>query len=219
MLRAFTHRLPQAFAACYARGRFLWHLLAILVTFLLVSSGFDWWFFEHTRSAALYPLIMLAGIGGFFIPVFASVGLYIAGEWRHKEKDLLVRAGTAVAQASIVALVITSIYKVFTGRTQPEFLTDFSATDMSHAFHLGFFQNGVFWGWPSSHAAVAVAGAVALSLVWRSAPVRAAAAVWAAVVSAGAAVGFHWFSDVLAGIIIGAVAGIAAGERAAARQP
>lgn len=201
MIRDFLHRLPQRLIACYVGYRWVWHVLAALITAVLVLSGFDWWFFEHTRDM-WRPLILIAGLGGFFVPIILSLGLY----WGGKRG-----AGVAVGQASFLGWLITSFYKIFTGRVQPEYLTHVQTTDYSHVFHFGILKYGIFWGWPSSHAAVAVAGAVALWVAWPNKAVRLFALVWAAVVCAGAAVGFHWFSDVIAGIIVGAVVGSAVG--------
>jgi membrane-associated phospholipid phosphatase len=199
LIRAFLYRLPQRLVACYSGYRWVWHVLTALITVALVLSGFDWWFFEHTRDV-WRPLILVAGLGGFFMPIIISLGLYFTGH---------TRAGVAVGQASFLGWLITSFYKIFTGRIQPEYLTHLQATDYSRDFHFGIWQHGIFWGWPSSHAAAAVAGMVALYLVWPNRFVRALALVWAAVVCMGAAVGFHWFSDVIAGAIIGAVIGTA----------
>ena len=198
--------MPRRFVDSYRGYRWAWHVLAVLSTFALVISGFDWWFFEQTRSSFLYPLIMLAGIGGFFVPVLMPIVLYWWGEWRSNSK--LKRLGAAVAQAELLAIVISSVYKAFTGRIQPEFLTNLSTVDISHAFHFGFLQHGIFWGWPSSHAAVACAGMSVIFFMYKQWPVRTVAVVYALIISAGAAVGFHWFSDVVAGIIIGTTIGL-----------
>jgi membrane-associated phospholipid phosphatase len=210
MIRALLHRLPHKLWAAYRGHRILWHVFAGLLTAVLVLSGFDWWFFQETREPWLYGLIMLAGIGGFFIPILVPVALYVTGEWRNRPH--LLHAGVAMAQAEAVASIIVAVYKTFTGRIQPEFLTTFNTTDISRNFNFGFFEHGIFWGWPSSHAAVAIAGATALYLAWPNKHVRAAIVAWAVVVSAGAAVGFHWFSDVVAGIIVGIVVGFAVWE-------
>jgi membrane-associated phospholipid phosphatase len=199
MVRAFMHRLPHRLAACYAGYRWVWHLVAVVLTAALVLSGADWWFFAHTRDILL-SLVIIAGLGGFIMPFAVALGLYATGR---------KRAGVVFGQASFLGWFITSFYKVFTGRTQPEFITHAQAADYTHAFNFGLLKHGIFFGWPSSHAATAVAGAVALWLVWRNTAGRVAIVAWAAVVCAGAAIGFHWLSDVVAGVIIGAVAGYA----------
>lgn len=205
MLRAFGRDLIIKFTACYCGYRWLWHVLAAALTALLVLSGFDWWFFEQTRTDALQPLIWAAGLGGFFVPVLLPVALYWLGEWRGSVK--LKHVGTALAQAEIIAIVISSVYKTFTGRVQPEFLTTFNTADISHQFLFGFLRHGIFWGWPSSHAAVACAGMAVLFLSLRNRFVRALCIAYALMISAGAAIGFHWFSDVVAGVIIGTLIG------------
>jgi len=205
LVKTFLESLPQLFVECYRHRRWVWHGVAALLTVILVLSGFDWWFYQHTRADFLQPLIWLAALGGFFVPVLLAVVLYWVGEWRRNNR--LIHLGAAVAQAQILAVVIVSVYKACTGRIQPEFLTHFSSVDISHEFQFGFLRHGIFWGWPSSHAAVAVSAATVLFLSVRSSVVRVVIVTWAAVVCAGAAVGFHWFSDVVAGIIVGVLIG------------
>jgi len=184
------------------RGKnLLWHVLAIGVTAVLVLSGADWQFFEATRLEILYWPIMIAGIGGFFMPVLVPLGMYLWGEFAHR--PFLMMKGAAVGRAVIIAYVVSIIYKALTGREEPEFLTTFSLVDNSRAFDFGFLEYGVFWGWPSSHAAVAFALSFTLIFLTRSLLVRIPAAVYAIFIGFGAAVGFHWLSDVLAGAILG----------------
>jgi membrane-associated phospholipid phosphatase len=207
MFQLFLKQLPSRLVAPFRGYLWLWHIAAMGVTAALVFSGFDWWFFEQTRSDALYPLIMLAGIGGFFVPVLVPVALY---EWGNRIKDhSYVSAAIGVAQATIVAWIIIAVYKTFTGRIQPEFLTTLNTVDISRNFQFGFFEHGIFWGWPSHHAAVAAAVATVLCLAFPNRAIRFVALLWGAIVAVGAAVGFHWFSDALAGVIVGVVVGVA----------
>lgn len=188
----------------------MWHVFAILLTAVLVLSGFDWWFFVNTRGMGMHPIVWIAGIGGFFAPVLVPVVLYLWGDVKKKPK--LVRTAGVMGQAVLVAYIISSAYKAFTGRTQPEMFTTIPGSDISHHFDFGFWQNGIFNGWPSSHAAIAVASAVALWLAWPNPVVRTLALLWAVLVCVGAAIGFHWFSDVAAGIVIGALVGFSVWE-------
>lgn len=203
----FFHNLLKVF-----RGyNVVWHFFAILITAALVLSGFDWWFFTATRSDFYSWLIWGAGIGGFFVPVLVPIALYGAG-MQLKNVRLKI-AGAAVAQASGLAWLVSSTYKAFTGRIQPEFLTYTSTVDISRDFNFGFWQHGIFWGWPSSHTAVAVAGAVALTYIYSNVqPLRYAAITYALFIAAGAGIGFHWFSDVAAGAIVGAMVGVVVGK-------
>ncbi len=194
------------------RGKNLyWHALAIVLTAIFVLSGFDWWFYMITRSPLLYPLVWAAGLGGFFVPVLVPVSLYIVGEMRHNQK--LMDQAAAIAQAVIIALLVSSFYKIFTGRIQPEFLGTSVGTDISREFQFGILRHGIFWGWPSSHAAVAFAGGTALVRMIRNKSVQVFALMYMAIVAVGAAVGFHWFSDVIAGAIIGTLIGTIATRR------
>ena len=218
MFRTFLYHVPQNFIASFRGYNLLFHFLAAVLTYVLVMSGIDWTFFEATRSPSLRFLIMGAGIGGFFVPVIIPVGLYLWGEVKGRS-DLVHKAG-ALAEAGIIAWLISSAYKAFTGRIQPEFLTNISSLDITREFHFGFLENGIFWGWPSSHTAVAVAMSVTLVILFpRSRFVRYGALAYAIFIAFGASIGFHWLSDVVAGAIIGALVGIVVARSSRERSP
>ncbi len=202
MFRAFSHELPERLLTVFRGKNIFYHIAAALLTYALVVSGLDWHFYETTRSPYFEVLVFAAGLGGFFVPVLVPIGMYVVGEFR---KDAsLVRGGAASAQAVIIALIISSFYKALTGRIQPEFLTQTSALDISRDFNFGFLRHGIFWGWPSSHAAVACALAATLWVFYAdNSTVRYSILFYALLVSLGAAIGFHWLSDVVAGGIIG----------------
>lgn len=211
MFREFFTGLPAAAAGAY-RGRFaLAHLAAAFLTGAIVTTGLDWDFFLATRSDYLRPIVYLAGIGGFFVPVLVPIGLWAYGHFRGNVRARL--AAIASAQAVIVAWCVSSFYKALTGRIEPEFLLSVDPSlllDRSRTWHFGFLEYGIFWGWPSSHTAVAFAFAVALvAYAGRSRSLRFLAWAYAVCIGAGAAIGFHWLSDVLAGAIIGSVCGMA----------
>lgn len=206
MFRAFSHNLLHNLAAVFKGVHLLWHAVAIGITAVLVLSGADWAFFEATRSEYFYWIIMTAGIGGFFTPVLIPLAFYLWGEVRAR-KDL-IQMGAAAGQAAIIAYLVSIFYKALTGRVEPEFLTTYSMIDNSRDFNFGFLEYGVFWGWPSSHTAVAFAGAFAIILLTRSNVLRGIALCYACFIGVGAAVGFHWLSDVLAGALIGALVGV-----------
>ena len=105
-----------------------------------------------------------------------------------------------VAVAEMAAFLIAAAYKALTGRLQPNLA---NGADISHAFQFGILRHGIFWGWPSSHTIVAFAGAVVVMLSARSRAARAIAILYALIIGFGASVGFHWFSDVVAGAVLG----------------
>jgi len=206
MFKSLLKQLPKNIAGVFKGYNWVWHLIAITLTYILVRSGFDWWYFEATRSSTLLLLTLPAAVIGFFVPIILPVALYIFGEfWR----DVKIKnSGSAVAQAGIIAWLVSSTYKAFTGRIQPEFITHTSTLDISREFNFGFFQHGIFWGWPSSHTAVAFAGTVALVLLYPHKKImRSLALLYAIYIGLAVSVSIHWFSDFVAGAIIGTVVG------------
>ena len=192
----------------FHRYNILWHALAIGLTFGLVTTGVDWSYFEYTRGDTLFFITLPAAIGGFFIPIILPVGMYVIAEWR-KNPDLL-GSSAVLAQAELIALLISSTYKAFTGRIQPEFFTYLSNVDVSHQFNFGFLQHGIFWGWPSSHTAVAFAMAATIFCIYpHSKSFRYMAALYALYIAFGSSISIHWLSDVVAGAIIGTAIGVA----------
>jgi membrane-associated phospholipid phosphatase len=87
---------------------------------------------------------------------------------------------------------------------------------MSRQFNFGFFEHGIFWGWPSSHTTVAFATMVALYIVLkekhRTLGILALMYAW----YIGIAVPFqiHWFSEFVAGILFGTLVGVIVGKNA-----
>ena len=224
MFRAFFNQLPRRLLLPFRGSLWLWHIAAAIITVIIVFTGFDWWYFQHTRSETLRPLVMVAGLGGMIVPIALPIFLYSRG--KRKRDELSIRAAIGIAQASIIAWIIVAVYKAFTGRVQPGFsgtsIASASGSDISHGFQFGFWEHGIFWGWPSHHTVVAIAAATVLYLAFKRPSARFAAFIWAAIVAAGASVGFHWFSDVVAGVIVGAVVGVAvwrdSGRRVEARD-
>jgi membrane-associated phospholipid phosphatase len=213
MGKEFFYKLPGNLAACFWGTNLLWLLLAVVLTYLLVTSGFDWWFYQITRSPKLNGLALAAGGAGFVIPVAVPVGMYLLG--RRRRSAPLINAGAAAGQAVVLASIITSALKAFTGRLQPVvtyYLAAPSEIDNSRKFHFGFLRNGIFWGWPSSHTAVACAATVALVLVSPNKALRIAALLFACFIAVGASIGFHWISDVAAGVIVGSLIGAVVGK-------
>ena len=212
VLSAFFHSTASLFLRAFTWPYILWHILAALLTLLLVMSGFDWWFFLGTRAPLYHPLTWAAGLGGFFVPVLMPLLMLVYG--KVQRSPTTAKRALILAQAVIVSWLISSTYKAFTGRVEPEFLTLTSIVDNSRDFNFGFWEYGIFWGWPSSHTAVACALAAALFVLYKhSAMTRAAAVFYALFIASGAAIGFHWFSDVLAGVIVGTLVGFLAARQ------
>lgn len=209
VFRRFVTTLPGNLVAVFVGRNALWHLTAIALTALFVLSGFDWFYFEHTR--AVPPAVYLpAVIAGGLAPMVVPLGLVLIGSIRRN--DATTTLGFTLAQASVLALVVTSAYKSVTGRIQPT-LGGAAGIDTSRDFNFGFLEHGVFWGWPSGHTTTAFAMVVAfLALKPRSRPITFVALAYAFYIGLSISVSIHWFSEFVAGAIIGSVIGVVVGR-------
>jgi membrane-associated phospholipid phosphatase len=208
----FLYQLSKNFIKCFKGYNVLWHFLAIALTYIIVTSDFDWYYFISAQKPALRTLLFPALRLGMILPILVPLILLAIGELR---KDLKIKnAAFGVGQAAILGLAISSFYKAFTGRIPPPHFFGHSALlDTSHGFRFGFLRGGMFWGWPSSHTTIAFAMAVAL---WELYPenkvVRYAAILYAFYVGIGVSIRIHWFSEFVAGAIIGSVIGAVVGK-------
>lgn len=204
----FFFSLPRNILRSFARDRLFWHIVAIIVTWISVSSGFDWLYFKTTRPIAryLFPAVFL----GWLVPVMFPVVSYIAGLLSRNRR--LIFSAYAAAQAAVIGLIISSVYKALTGRPGLR-EARLRMIDTSREFRFGFLKGGVFFGWPSSHTTVAFAMAAAVwTLYPESRRVRCIAVLYALFVGIGVSMTIHWFSDFLAGAIIGTLIGLTVGN-------
>ncbi len=72
-MKLFLSTLPRNIANCF-RGRMLiWHILAIVLTFILVMSGLDWRYFLATREPTLrswmFPAVHIGGLLPIVLPL------------------------------------------------------------------------------------------------------------------------------------------------------
>ena len=177
------------------------------------SRESSWYYFSHTRFSNLFALTMPAAVAGFFLPIIVPMALYYWGEWRGSRR--LMRVAVTIAQAEALGWIVSSLYKAFTGRLQPELLPSGVLDDISRQFNFGFWENGIFWGWPSSHTTVAFAGVAALICLYpKNRPLALAAGAYALYIGLGVSVSVHWFSDFLAGAILGTLIGAVTARRA-----
>jgi hypothetical protein len=204
----FFYSLPRNILRPFWGRNLFWHGLAIGVTVLIVCSDFDWRYFKATRPWAsdLFPAVIV----GLVVPILFPVVSYIVGSVRKDQR--VIWSAYATAQAGIIGLFISSLYKAFTGRPGLGH-SIVTLTDMSKVFHFGFLQGGVFYGWPSTHTTVAVAIAAA---IWKLYPdkrlMRTGALLYGVYVGVGVSMTIHWFSDCVAGAIFGAVIGNTVGN-------
>ena len=177
------------------------YLLAGAATYGIVKSGVDWRWYRNAQDHKWISNAGFVSVGiGPLASVAVPVGLYLYG--RSKEDVRLQYTGLALGQAAILAGVITSALKAFTGRVPPD--SPDNPHDYSGDFRFGFLQGGVYEGWPSSHTATAFAMATTLvELYPESAIIRYGGFTYASLIGLGVSTNIHWFSDAVAGALIG----------------
>ncbi len=219
-MHLFSHFFKNL-AKCFTGLNLLWHALAILLTAILVTSGFDWHYFIATRGAVLHLLLHPAVRIGGRLPILLPLALYAMGVLKRDPR--VTRMADTLGQAVIMGLLVSSSYKAFTGRVHPPRGLARHFVDTSRVFHFGILRGGMFWGWPSSHTTIAFAMAVSLITLYpKKLVLRYAAICYALYIGIGVSITIHWFSDFVAGVIIGTVIGVVVGtsfrECAAARD-
>ncbi|MEI8174681.1 MAG: phosphatase PAP2 family protein [bacterium] len=193
------------------RGKnILWHFLACALTYILVVSNFDWKYFLFFNGSNTQKVLFSAAVLGGLVPIILPITFYLVG--KSKKSSILTNIACAVAQAGILGWFVSSLYKAFTGRIEPPLFSG-SLIDISRDFNFGFFYHGIFWGWPSSHTAVAFAIAVTIFVLYpKNLIVRIIAIFSAFYIGIGVSMSIHWFSDFVAGAIIGSVIGFVVGK-------
>ncbi|MDB5194663.1 MAG: phosphoesterase PA-phosphatase related protein [Parcubacteria group bacterium] len=203
----FSTLLPN-FAKSFTGKHVYLHVAAIVLTFFIVESGFDWWWYIHTSGTAFERFFFPAVFLGAVIPLLVPLAFVLLG--RLKDKRLHM-TGWALGQAALLGSGISSLYKIFTGRLQPTHAS--FSIDVSHDFQFGFLKHGVFWGWPSSHTTIAFAMAVTFVVMYRKSKVLATfALLYAFYIGIGVSMNVHWFSEFVAGSLIGTAIGLAVGK-------
>jgi membrane-associated phospholipid phosphatase len=207
-MKQFLATLPRNLIGCFKGWRLVWHLVAILLTVIFVMSGLDWRYFLATRNPELRSWMFPAVVAGMFLPIYLPLTLLAVGYVTRNAKIILT--GWAVAQAEIIGALIVAAYKAVTGRAHP---THNAGADMSHVFHFGFLRGGVFWGWPSSHTTIAFAMALTVFTLYpKQRWLGLLAIFYAFYIGIGVSITIHWFSDFVAGAIVGSVTGTVVGK-------
>jgi membrane-associated phospholipid phosphatase len=208
LTRDFFYLLPRNILRSFWGYNLLWHIVAIGATLFIVRSGIDQLYFEETRPFAGY--LFSAVTLGWRVPVVFPIVSYIAGSVRNDQRAICSAYSTA--QASIIGVLIAAAYKAFTGRPSP-IHSPGMLIDTSREFHFGFLRGGIFYGWPSSHTTVAFAMAAAVWALYPGSKVtRCIALIYALYIGVGVSITIHWFSDFVAGAIIGTVIGMTVGN-------
>jgi hypothetical protein len=191
------------------------HLSAAAGTFLIVQSGSDKnvhnYFARHTSIGDLsWPGVVLGSV----FPVV--LGGSLLGRGLTGGSSELASAGSAVLQASLLAVSYSTVLKALTGRAHPEPVI-YEDNEAGSSFRFGFLRGGAFWGWPSGHLLANTAAVTSLFTFYKD-------KTWLKV-SGGTYLGYlflsvishhgssmHWFSDEVAGTLMGFAIGTTVGR-------
>jgi membrane-associated phospholipid phosphatase len=187
------------------------YAIAGIASYGIVTSGFDWRWYRNAQENKWISNAGFVAVGvGPLASVGVPLGLYLYG--RSREDRQMQITGLAVGQAAILAALVTSGLKAFTGREPPPEKVA-TTVDNSHGFRFGFLRGGVYEGWPSSHTATAFAMAVTLmNLYPQNSTIRYGGLAYASLIGLGVSTNIHWFSDAVAGACIGYAIGEAVGS-------
>jgi membrane-associated phospholipid phosphatase len=207
-MKEFFSTLPRNIIGSLKGQMILWHVITIVLTFILVTAGFDWLYFRSTRNPVLRSWMFPAAPIGGLVPIILPLVLLAVGIVTKSAKTSL--AARAVIQAEVIGALVAAAYKAITGRAHPSHGV---GADISHVFRFGFLRGGVFWGWPSSHTTIAFAMAITIfTLLPKQRWLGYLAITYALYIGVGVSMTIHWFSDFAAGAIIGTVIGSVVGR-------
>lgn len=211
ILKPFFYKFGKNILDSFKGYNLIYHFIAIASTYIIIVFGFDWKYFLFFRGSNLsYALFSVAAVGGL-LPILAPIILLIFGKIRKNIR--LFNTGYALAQAAMLGSLISSFYKMLTGRVHPDLLYQAFSLDISHIFQFGLFRGGIFWGWPSSHTTIAFAMAFTLLILYsKNKLIKTLAIIYAFYIGFGTSMTIHWFSDFVAGALIGTAIGIVVGK-------
>jgi len=209
-MKEFFSTLPRNFLASFTYKKLWLHLTAILFTYIIVAYGLDWWWYTHTQALGASMYFIPALSLGFFLPMLFPLYVILKGLW--KKSRALYLGGFGLLQASLLGVLVSWLYKAFTGRIPPT-QASLLAAAQSSGFQFGWLRGGVWWGWPSSHATVAFALSVAFATMYYKKHRTASLfmLVFALYIAVSVSTNVHWFSEAVAGILIGTAVGISVG--------
>ena len=209
------YNIKETCSTLFSKKNIFFYITACVLTYVIVISGLDWSYFVFMQT---YPfthyLTPAIAIGGM-IPMFGLPLLYMYAKFNSKIKknQTLLVASWCIAQAAMLGWILSSILKAFTGRVQPPRGLITTLVDSSRDWNFGFWEHGIFWGWPSSHTTVAFAMMFSLIALYpKNKYVLFPSLFYAFYIGIGITTHIHWFSEFVAGAIIGSVIGLIVGK-------
>ena len=105
-MKQFLATLPRNLIGCFKGRMIIWHIIAILITFVLVMSGFDWRWFLATRNPALRSWMWPAVVIGMFLPLALPLFLLVFGVIARNAG--IVAMGSRITKSELNAINVNS---------------------------------------------------------------------------------------------------------------
>lgn len=197
------------------------HLAGAALTPLIIKSGLDEEVNDSFNNREIYPLRFPGVVAGYVAPFALGVPFFVHGEMNSNNESL--RASYAVLHSTIITLTYVSLLKALTGRPNPDNDSHRSMQEQSEEFNFGFLNNGIDYGWPSGHMATTMALASTMTHFYPDTPwikwaAYGSSAYMFYVVSSNDKGQMHWFSDAVAGGLMGYAIGSTVGSNFRAQQ-
>ena len=156
---------------------------------------------EIAYGCAFMPGMMMGTFGQFLIPGY----MYFISD-----NKTLNNTGAVAIQATAAVFLYNNILKAISGRAHPD--AENNTGELSRDFKWGFGRRGVFYGWPSGHSMTNASLAMSIASFHRDNPwVVAGCGLYAGYIATSMVLGAkgeaHWFSDAVAGTLMGASIG------------
>lgn len=184
------------------------HMLGGALTYRLSMEGYDLKVarFAARQNEVAFGIAFLPGMAvGTVFPFLVPSYMYF-----FSKNEALNNTGAVAIQATAVAYLYNNILKAVSGRAHPD--AEKNSGELSRDFKWGFLRRGVFYGWPSGHSMTNASLAMSIASYNRDKPLLVAAcALYAGFVATSMVLGGkgeeHWFSDAVAGTMMGASIG------------
>lgn len=184
------------------------HMLGGALTYRLSMEDKDLMVarFAARQNEVAFGIAFTPGMAmGTFFPFLVPGYMYFISS-----NKALNNTGAVAAQATAVAFLYNNILKAISGRAHPD--AENNNGELSRDFKWGFGRRGVFYGWPSGHSMTNASLAMSIASYNRDKPlVVAGCGLYAGYIATSMVLGAkgeaHWFSDAVAGTLMGASIG------------
>lgn len=198
--------------------KFLFKLILLLfgiaasgfITWACVISGIDWQIAKFFEANSIFIYAAIPGvIAGMIVP-FVILGYYFLNgkkDGGKKYSPIAIKLGWGF----LTSFIISSLLKSFTNRIDMEPFESLGSNNLSNSFRWGFLNSNSLWesfseGWPSGHAFIATTFLVILWPTLQKTQ-KIYHSLYVFVILLSVVTSFHWFSDIVSGVILGIIIG------------